>query len=532
MLSSLWKRQHALRAGTALLCLLSTPFQQGWAHGGSTTDNDNGIGSRIADIVVHGRGEEKPGGVYDAAHVPTEPSVPALVPSINGVGGIPSTPPSSQSLAPQPYLFSLHNRTARDAGQWMERHGVYLTGWNVSQLGVVPSGGTNTGSFFNNNAGIGTDLDLKKILGIPGAQFHFFALDTAGEAHAGEFTGSTWAYLSWLGAHDGFQVREFSWDQALFHNKVYVLAGRGNPKGGEFEGSELYCLFSAVLCSAPAALTVNGALPSTTISTWEFRVLVKPTAHTYIKGGIWEVEPSLKANNHNAWPGPDWGFDRAKGEYFPVEGGYRTNFSNDLYPRAYDVGFTYDTSVYNDPLYNTRGLSHVMYGGAAQPRRGRTQLYVQAQQMVWKPREKGTRGLTLFGAANFQLSGDPPVKRGFVGGLVDWGLFASRPRDYLGIAVQAFQWNDRLIQAMNDTYHKQGSHQKWAHYETMLEMDYGFNIAPGIIVAPYFEYIWHPDLLGYATLPSHVDFALQTGMSLLMQFAPALDLPALHRVRN
>ncbi|GBQ20179.1 porin [Gluconacetobacter sacchari DSM 12717] len=414
----------------------------------------------------------------------------------------------------------------------MEQYGVYLTGWNVSQVDVAPSGGTNAGSFFNNNAGIGTDLDLQKILGIQGAQFHFFAVDTAGEAHAGEFTGSTWAYLSWLGAHDGFQVREFSWDQALLHNKVYILAGRGNPKGGEFEGSELYCLFSAVLCSAPAALTVNGALPSTTISTWEFRILVKPTAHTYIKGGIWEIEPSLKATNHNSWPGPDWGFDRAKGEYFPVEVGYRTNFSNDLYPRAYDIGFTYDTSVYNDPLYNTRGLPRAVYGGTAQPRRGRTQLYIQAQQMLWKPEKKGTRGTILFGAANFQLSGDPPVKRGFVGGVVDWGPFSPRPRDYLGVAVQAFQWNDRLTQAMNDTYRKQGSHQKWTNYETMLEVDYGFNVAPGIMVAPYFEYIWHPDLLGYTTLPSHVGFALQTGLSLFMQLAPAFDLPALHRIRN
>mgnify|MGYP001199430552 FL=1 len=152
--------------------------------------------------------------------------------------------------------------------------------------------------------------------------------------------------------------------------------------------------------------------------------------------------------------------------------------------------------------------------------------------MVWKPQEKGTRGLILFGAANFQLSGNPPVKRGFVGGLVDWGPFASRPRDYLGIAVQAFQWDDRLIRAMNDTYRKQHSRQKWAHFETMLEVNYGFNIAPGFVVAPYFEYIWHPDLLSYSTLPSHTEFALQTGVSLLMQFAPAFDLPALHRVRN
>ncbi|WP_086641713.1 carbohydrate porin [Acetobacter tropicalis] len=532
MLSNLCWRQCALLPGMILLALAALPPQRGWARDVNALGNDDGYHPHETDIIVQGKSVAKQKNTVDVEHVSTEPSVPAFVPSINGVGGIPSAAPASRSLGQQPYLFSLHNQSITNAGQWMEKHGIYLTGWNVSQVGVVPSGGTTTGSFFNNNIGIGTDLDLKKILGILGAKIHFFALDTAGEAHAGGFTGSSWGYSSWLGAHDGFQVREFSWDQALFHNKLHILAGRGNPKGGEFEGSELYCMFSAILCSAPATLTINSAIPSTTISTWEFRVLVKPTEHTYIKGGIWEIEPSLKATNHNSWPGPDWGFDRAKGESFPVEAGYRTNFSNDLYPRAYDVGFNYDTSIYNDPLYNTKGLSKATYGGAAQPRRGRTQLYVQAQQMVWKPEEKGTRGLILFGAANFQLSGDAPVKRGFVAGLVDWGPFASRPRDYLGIAVQAFQWNDQLTRAMNETYHKQGSQEKWKNYETMLEANYGFSIAPGIVVAPYFEYIWHPDLLGYSHLPSHVDFALQTGVSVLMQFAPTLGLPALHRVRN
>ncbi|WP_143296023.1 carbohydrate porin, partial [Acetobacter sp. DsW_059] len=76
--------------------------------------------------------------------------------------------------------------------------------------------------------------------------------------------------------------REMTWDQELFNKHLYILAGRANPKGGEFEGSELYCMFATFLCSSPTTLTIDGSSPSFTSATWAARILVKPTASTYI----------------------------------------------------------------------------------------------------------------------------------------------------------------------------------------------------------------------------------------------------------
>lgn len=467
-----------------------------------------------------------------AAQRETDPSVPAFVPDISTPAGIPQIPSVNINTSEkQPYSFSLQFDSVRHVGQVMARNGVYLSGWNVSQFSGVPSGGIGHGSFFNENFALGLDFDMENIAGIKGAKIHFLSDTLAGQGHAGDFTGSNWSYLSFWGNHDGLELREFTWDQALFSNHLHILAGRLNPKTGEFEGSELYCLFQAFMCSIAPTLSINGSLPGAPTSSWGARVLVKPTKSTYIKGGIWEAEPWLKSTNHNAWPGADWGFDKAEGEYIPIEGGYRTNFSNDLYPRAYDIGFVYDTALYSDPLYNTRGQDRPINGGAAQSRRGRTNFYVQAQQMVWKPEKKGERGLVVFGAANFSTSGAANVKDGFVLGMLDWGPFASRPRDFTGVVFESLVWDRHLVRAMNETMQAGHIPGRWASVETMAEFNYGFSVAPGVSVVPYLEYIWHPDQIGRKIKPD-VTHALQIGFSLNMQFNPALGLPMLHRVRN
>lgn len=463
----------------------------------------------------------------------TDPGVPALVPATNTPGGIPNVPSvNGDKPAKQPFLFTLHAEPIMKAGDFLARKGVYFSGWNVSQFAGIPSGGSNHGTFFNENAAVGIDLDMHKLVGISGAKIHFLTDEIAGQGHAGDFTGTNWGYLSWYGNHDGFHLREFTWDQSLFNDHLFILAGRSNPKTGEFEGSELYCMYSAFMCSMAPALSVNGSLPGAPTSTWGARFLIKPTKKTYIKAGIWEVEPWLNAVPHNSWPGDDWGLDKAKGEYIPVEGGYRTNFSNDLYPRAYDIGFVYDTAVYSDPLYNTSGRDRAVYGGTAQSRRGRTTFYLQAQQMVWKPEREGTRGLILFGAANFSTSGEQNIKNGFVLGAFDWGPFAGRPRDYMGFVVQSFVWNRHLVKYMDEKFAQLQPGSKWGSTETMLEFNYGFNVAPGVVISPYMEYIWHPDQLGFQRLRPEIKTAMQCGLSLNLQINPALGLPLLARVRN
>lgn len=229
---------------------------------------------------------------------------------------------------------------------------------------------------------------------------------------------------------------------------------------------------------------------------------------------------------------PDLGFNKAEGEFIPVEAGYHTDFTTDKYPRAYSLGFTYDTSIYSDPLYNTEHQVYALAGGKAQPRRGRTTVYAQAQQMIWKPDPNDTRGLIVFGSANFLTSGDGTVRNGFVAGLFDWGPFRSRPRDYVGLVFQSYLWNRKVVHSMNASLQAEGYRNQWNSSETMMELNYGLNVAPGVMATPYFEYIWNPDQLASSRVLPNVKYAAQVGLMVNFEINPGLNLPELHRYRK
>ena len=465
-------------------------------------------------------------------HDPAQPSAPELTPAPDTTGGAP--PPGGAATSPkneQPYLFSLHGGVGATSGKSLAELGVYVTGWNIAEYSGVTAGGLRHGSFFTNWALLGANLDMQTIAGIKGAQVHLIANDVAGQGGTQAYNGADWSFLTNWGNYDGAQLREFTWDQSLLGGRLFLLAGRSNPKGGEFEGSDIYCQFATFLCSTPTTFNINSAAPSFVTSTWGARILIKPSAATYVKGGVWEDEPWIRATNHNGWPGPDWGFDKSEGAFVPVEAGYHTDLSTDRYPRQFDVGFTYDTSVYNDPISNALSLDRLVHGGAARQRRGRTTVYVQGQQMIWKPDQRGTRGLTVFGAANVLTSGDGMARDGFVAGVFDNGPFASRPRDTAGLAFQTFLWNRGIVRAMNETLAKQGFANQWAGAETLMEANYGFAIAPGVTVTPYFEYLWNPDQLAEPVRPG-VDHAVQAGVMVDVELNPALGMPVLRRVRN
>jgi porin len=109
---------------------------------------------------------------------------------------------------------------------------------------------------------------------------------------------------------------------------------------------------------------------------------------------------SIRATtNHDGFPGPDWGLNYADGATLPVQSGYRTTLQNDQYPSAFSVGGFYNTGRYADPLLNATGQNRILFGGTRRTDIGASEVYVQAQQMVYRA-DASDRGLTVFGGAN------------------------------------------------------------------------------------------------------------------------------------
>ena len=219
----------------------------------------------------------------------------------------------------------------------------------------------------------------------------------------------------------------------------------------------------------------------------------------------------------------------AGGATFPVEFGYRTNAQNDALPRGYDIGGFYDTGNYADPLLNAAGHDRVLSGGAPMEETGRSGIYLQAQQMIYRPDPANDRGLTLFGALNWTTSGETEIANDVVVGLVDKGPFAARPNDYLGVAATFLGINHRVTQRIDDTIAVQGGTGHVSSEEGVLEVDYGIGLAPGIDLIPFMQYVSHPDQYTDPDPSASLNYSIMVGAAVAISFSQALGLPQLAR---
>jgi carbohydrate-selective porin OprB len=449
-----------------------------------------------------------------------------LVAGIVAGGWILSAGTARAQDATQGWLFNLSG-VGKDVGTTLADDGIYLTGRYLGEGLDEAAGGRKQGTFYEGFTSVGADFDMSKIAGINGGIVHFLVSDLAGQSYAG-YSGSYFTYARPYAYENGVRLNEFSYEQELFDKRVRVLAGRINLSA-DFDTSTMQCEFHSTLCSAPPGFTYDKSASAFLTSSWGATMTLKPSKPTYVKFGVYEDEPTLLDSNQGAWPGKDWDMQSAGGATFPVEFGYRTNAQNDALPRGYDIGGFYDTGAYADPLLNTAGQARVLSGGAPMEHIGRSGIYLQAQQMLYRPDPNNDRGLTLFGALNFTTSGETEIANDVVVGLVDKGPFAARPNDYLGVAATFLGINHRVTQRIDDTITAQGGTGHVSSEEGVLEVDYGIGLAPGIDLIPFMQYVSHPDQYTDPDPSASLNYSVMVGAAVAITFNQALGLPQLMR---
>jgi porin len=423
------------------------------------------------------------------------------------------------------YLFNLRPLGA-DFGQALADHGFYIVARNLADEIATISGGLKQGLSFQGFTQLGFDLDMERIAGIPGGAIHFLLDDLQGQPFYA-WTGS--AYLNnrlFAGQGPAFRLNELSWDQYLFDKRVNLRFGR-LPAYTQFDGSELYCTFITSLCRTPAAYTFDRGYPPYLASSWAAVAQIRIAGPFYGNIGVYENQPIAATTNHGGFPGPDWGLNYANGATFPVQFGYRTTLQNDPYPRAFSVGGFYATGTYADPLLNTAGQNRILAGGSAKQDYGLSQVWIQAQQMLYRP-DSSDRGLTVFGGGNWVTSGEPNVQRMIFGGVYYKGPLTARPNDTAGLAISLLNVNplvtDRLNSILSKTTHGQASNA-----EIDYEIYYGLAVAPGMTLKPFFGFMSHPDQANTTAPSGNLTHAVYIGAMFEVDFANMFGLPTLKR---
>jgi porin len=418
-----------------------------------------------------------------------------------------SAPGGTRSLADTPFQLILprqHLLSDRYGERaWLEEHGITPTLTFLTDALGNPTGGQRQGFSAGNNVGLDLNFDLEKLHGPKGGSFQLSMSERFGSSRSATDIGNVFSVQAVYGA-DTFRLVHVAYQQKLLDDRVEFRVGR-IPAGDDFLVSPYnYVFVQNGFDGNPAAIFLNApGMTPYPHATWGGVVQGRPTERTYVKGGLYNGDTSIRDNKHH---GLDWSMD---GPLFAIgEAGYQRNgLPGDRgLIGNYKAGVWYDDHQFTD--FNT-----VARGQAPSSTRGNWGFYGLFDQMLVRFGEPGSnRGFGVTGSA--LISPDQSVSQMpffSTAGFLVRGLFPSRPGDGGGFGVVTgyfshdLQDSQRRARQTNPTVGVQ-------RYETALEFTYGFRFRGGaLILQPDLQYIIRPG--GTGQIPNAFVGGVRTGIN-------------------
>jgi porin len=365
-----------------------------------------------------------------------------------------------------------------------------------------PTGGKKQGfatySMFCADLGI----DTERAFALPGGEFDVGFSVNFGSQLTQDYVGNVFPIQSSDVAPEGARLTNLSYTQAFFGEKLSIRGGRFSLDalyGEEFAGSEYFRAFTSVAFNAiPFAIFYNAPGPfGYPATTWGARVKVEPTDDWYVMGAVYDGNPDAAlADEHGldfSFEGPPLGVGEIGLRFNQKEGD--TGLPGNLKFGGFVLG------------------GEVEEFGSTEEGSGRYGFYVVGDQMLVRlggPSEN--RHLGIFGsvvvAPDQEVS---PMPYFFSGGLVAYGPFESRPKDFLALGVAYGAFSDDLRAAQQAAQLTDPTVEAQL-FEMTLEASYGVQVRPGLMLQPGMQLIINP-----GGSPD-VDPALAIGVNAILSF--------------
>jgi porin len=405
-------------------------------------------------------------------------------------------PPASASFARADALNDwLHQSYL--TGDWggvrtsLEQQGITLRAHYLSETAGNPIGGLEQGIKYAQQIDFGADLDLGKLVGLPGGAIHFTFTDRAGRSLAAEDIGNIISVQEIFGGGQNFRLAELSYQQSLFDDRLNVKLGWIHA-ADDFTSSPIYCYFqNNGFCGQPAGIPIDSGYTTFPVGSWGGVVKLRPLSDLYLQAGAYEVNPTLAEETN----GFKLGTSGATGVIVPVEAGWHVSLGSDRLPGNYKVGAYYDSSKAPDL-------------GASPPAtmRGRWGVYFLADQMIYRESADSDRGLTIFGVFVYAHPDTALLQYFWEAGLLYRGTFTGRDQDTIGLAVNQSRVSNQLISAQ-----KAAGNVAVQSAETDIELNYRAQITPFFSLMPNLQYVIRPN--GDETIPNAFVLGLQAGLT-------------------
>ena len=365
---------------------------------------------------------------------------------------------------------------------WLEDRGIVPTLTFVTDSLGNPSGGKEQGFTTANNVGLDLNFDLEKLGVLEGGAFLFSMSYRFGGSLSANYIHNVFTVQQVFGG-ETFRVVNLAYLQKLLDDRVELRLGRIGA-GDDFLVSPYnYVFVQNGFDGNPVGIFFNSpgitAYPN---DTWGALVKVRPTARTYIMGGVYNGDPSIRDNSNH---GVDFSMD---GPLFAIaEIAYQPNSlpGDRGLLGNYKAGFWYDNSRFTD--FNTSEFA-----------RGNWGFYILFDQVLVRFREQEShRGFGI--AGSFLVSPDQSVSQMpyfFTAALVTRGIFPSRPVDVAGLGVVFGHFSNDL-QNSQERAQQLGSNVGVQQHEMVLELTYRLAfLRSALFFQPDLQYIIRPGATG------------------------------------
>jgi porin len=404
--------------------------------------------------------------------------------------GPPDEPAEWQSESHRKYM----------TGDWggvrsaLEAKGVTLRAHYISETAGNPFGGLRQGATYAHQVDAGADLDLSKLIGLPGGTLHATFTERTGYSLAQNYIGNIISVQEIFGSGQNVRLAELAYEQSLLADRLNAKLGWIHASD-EFATSPLYCYFQNNGLCGQIAIVINSGFTIFPTGSRGARVKVKPRDDLYLQAGIYEVNPTLSQSAN----GFKLGTSGATGVIVPTELGWQPRVGAAGLPGHYRVGGYYDTSLapwLGSPI-----------GGPSAMARGRWGFYLQADQTIYRPAPDSVRNLTLFAVFGYAGPGTALLQTYWQLGLVNKGTFAGRDHDTIGLAVNRSSISSQLIAAQNQANALAPGSVAVQSAETTIELNYRAQLSPWFSLMPNIQYVLQPN--GVSTIANALVLGLQ-----------------------
>lgn len=332
---------------------------------------------------------------------------------------------------------------------------------------------------------LGTTLDMQKLFGLQGGTFQMTVTDRNGNNLSADANLNTLMQVQEVfGRGNIFRLTQMWYEQKLFDDAVSVKFGRMGV-GEDF--SEFSCTFmNLTFCGGPPGNVAYESNYYWPLTQWATRIKFN-AGDFYAMVGAYQVDP----RNADETNGFYLGWSDTTGVLLPAEVGWKPTFGG--LPGKYALTVWYDTSSADDVLSNKRGLPLAVFGGEPRVDRGRYGIGFIAQQQLTAPDSKDSlRGLSAFFTGTQQTQSSTFLDNQFTVGMLYTGLFESRPRDVIAVALGRTQVNPRYAENYALTNFESLGYLQTPKAEYEIEAYYNIHVYNGLDVRPNIQFIRYP----------------------------------------